>query len=93
MKKVKEEGNWICSGIPMMSDISISSKIKKLYEEHRALNKNKNKPNSDLLKREEFSEKLDNLFDISIPGVEENFMSDRLRDQEAREEDIRFLED
>ena len=93
MKKVKEEGNWICSGIPMMSDISISSKIKKLYEEHRALNKNKNKPNSDLLKKEEFSEKLDNLFDISIPGVEENLMSDRLRDQEAREEDIRFLED
>ena len=93
VKKVKEEGNWICSGIPMMSDISISSKIKKLYEEHRALNKNKNKPNSDLLKREEFSEKLDNLFDISIPGVEENLMSDRLRDQEAREEDIRFLED
>ena len=48
-----------------MSDLSISSKLKKLYDGHRALNKNRNKPNRDIVRREEFSEKLDDLFDIS----------------------------
>ena len=71
VKKVKEEGNWISSGIPIMSDLSISKKLKKLYDEHRALNKNKNKPNCDIVKREEFFEKIDKLFDISLPGVED----------------------
>ena len=93
VRKVKEEGNWICSGIPIMSDFGISSKLKKLYEEHRAISKNKKKPLSDLIKREEFSEKLDEMFDISIPGVEDRLEGDRLRDQEARDEDIRFLRD
>ena len=76
-----------------MSDFGISSKLKKLYEEHRAISKNKKKPLSDLIKREEFSEKLDEMFDISIPGVEDRLEGDRLRDQEARDEDIRFLRD
>ena len=62
---MKEEGNCICSGIHIMSDISISSKLKKHYDEHRALNKNRNKPNRDIVRREEFSEKLDDLFDSS----------------------------
>ena len=66
------------------------TKLKKLFDEHRALNKNKNKPNSDIIKREEFCEKIDNLFDISLPGVEDKLESDRLRDEEAKEEDIRF---
>ena len=57
VSKVKEEGNWIRAGLPIMSDLSISIKLKKLYEEHRALTKNKNKPNSDIVKREKFSEK------------------------------------
>ena len=43
-----------------------------------------------VLKRMEFSEKMDELFDISVPGVE---MMDRLRKEQAREEDIVFLED
>ena len=58
----------------------ISSKIKKLYEEHRALNKHKNKPTRDLIKREEFREKLDDMFDISIPGVEDRLEGDWLTD-------------
>ena len=76
-----------------MSDLSISIKLKKLYEDHRALTKNKNKPNSDIVKREKFSEKMDDLFDISIQAVEDHLEGDRLRDQDAREEDLRFLED
>ena len=93
VSKVKEEGNWIRAGLPIMSDLSISIKLKKLYEEHRALSKNKNKPNSDIVKREKFSEKMDDLFDISVQGVEDHLEGDRLRDQDAREEDLRFLED
>ena len=51
------------------------------------------KPNSNLLRREEFSENLDELFDVSIPGVEDMLEMDRLREEQAREEDLRFLAD
>ena len=56
---------------------------------YRALFKNKKNPNSDLINREEFSEKLEGLFDISVPGVEDRLEMDRLRD----EEDLKFLAD
>ena len=93
VSRVKNEGNWIRAGIPIMPDLAIVNKLKKLHEEHRALAKNKMKPNSNLLQREQFSEKLDNLFDISVPGVEEILEGDRLREEQAREEDLMFLAD
>ena len=76
-----------------MEDYSIFSKVNKLFEEQRAPAKNKTKPNSNLLRRAEFSEKLDELFDISIPGVEDMLEMDRMREEQAREEDLRFLAD
>ena len=93
VSKVKGEGNWLLSGIPIMGDLAIIKKVKKLNGQYRALDKNKKKPNSNLLKRMEFSEKLDELFDISVPGVENQLEVDRLREEQAREEDIRFLAD
>ena len=85
---MKSDGNWILSGIPILADLAILKKIKKLNDEYKALDKNKKKPNSDLFKREEFSEKMDGLFDISAPGVEARLEMDRLREEEAREEDL-----
>jgi hypothetical protein len=93
VNKVKTDGNWLLSGIPIIADLAIIKKLRKLNDEHRALVKNKKKPNSDLLKREEFSEKLDGLFDISVPEVEDRLEGDRLREEQAREEDLVFLQD
>ena len=45
------------------------------------------------MRRAEFSEKLDELFDISIPVVEDMLEMDRMREEQAREEDLRFLAD
>ena len=90
---VKNYGNWVKAGIPIINDLAILKKIKKLREDHRALAKNKKKPNSNLVQRELFSEKLDQLFDICVPDVEERLQVDRLRDQQARVEDLEFLED
>ena len=55
VSRVKTEGNWIRAGIPVLKDLAILCKVKKLQEEHRALFKNKMKPNSNLLQREHFS--------------------------------------
>ena len=93
VRKVKNDGNWVKAGIPIIDDLAIFKKIKKLREDHRALAKNKKKPNSNLVQRELFSEKLDQLFDICVPDVEERLQVDRLRDQQARVEDLKFLED
>ena len=41
----------------------------------------------------ELTEKLDGLFDISVPGVEDRLEMDWLREKEAREEDLMFLAD
>lgn len=87
------EGNWNSSGIPTIADLAIIKKIEKLNDQFKALDKHKKNPNRDLLKRMEFSEKMDELFDISVPGVEDKLVMDRLRKEQAREEDIIFLED
>ena len=41
VRKVKNDGNWVIAGIPIIDDLAILKKIKKLREEHRALAKNK----------------------------------------------------
>ena len=91
--KLKHEGRWIESGIPIMSDLAITRKIIKLNEEYKKLDKNKAKPNSDKLKREAFVKKLDTLFDISCSDSEDKIKMDRLRNKEAVVEDMRFLDD
>ena len=63
--KVKTAGNWIASGIPIISDHAIINKIKSLNNEFLVISKNKNKPKSDLKKREVFLSKVESLFDIS----------------------------
>ena len=70
VRKVKEEGNWIASGIEIISDYSISLRLKKLMDDFKALDKNKRKPNSDIAKREAFTTKLESLFDISDKNAE-----------------------
>ena len=59
--------SWrILSGIPIIGDLGILKKVKKLNDEYRALLKNKKNPNSAYQERG-VSEKLDGLFDTSVP--------------------------
>ena len=61
---------WNKSGIPRMSDQSISKKVLKLFDEWKLLLRNRNKTTSlQLDKREKFVEKLDTLFDIAYPDA------------------------
>ena len=41
VRKVKHDGRWLETGIPIISDLAISRKIKKLNEEFKGLDKNK----------------------------------------------------
>ena len=98
VRKVKSDGNWLASGIPIVNDYSISRKIKVLHDEYKIIEKNKSNLNSDIKKREAFSSKLNSLFDISSPDAEnkiekDKIEKDRLRGEYARVEDITFLED
>ena len=89
VRKVKVDGNWEASGLPIIDDYAISLKIKKLNEQFKNIDKNKKKPNSDIKKREIFSKNMSQLFDISVQNAEEKIRQDRLRDTEAQDEDIR----
>ena len=91
--KVKNDGRWLESGIPILSDRSISDKIVKLNQDYRFLIKHKSKPNADTVKREDFVTKLDSLFDISAPSALDRIKADRLRSEQAVVEDIQFLQD
>ena len=71
---------------------SILKKVKKLNQEHIILNK-KNNPKKNLLQRERFSEIMDELFDISVPEADSKLLGDRLRQEQAKEEDLEFLAD
>ena len=93
VRKVKTDGNWLASGLPIVSDWSITKKIKRLNDDFRAIEKNRNNPKSDLEKRALFSKKLDSLFDISTADAEVTIKMDRLRSDEAILEDINFLSD
>ena len=85
---------WNKSGIPRMSDQSISKKVIKLFEEWKLLQKHRNRTTTlELAKREKFMEKLDTLFDIASPDAVKILSSDRLRSAEARQADIDFYID
>jgi hypothetical protein len=43
--------------------------------------------------QKQFVDDSDKLFDISVPGIEDRIRGDRLRSQEARDEDLDFLSD
>ena len=67
VRKLKIEGNWLASGIPIMSDYAIAQKLVALNDDFKAVNKSKHKAKSD--KRDVFKKNLEALFDISSPDV------------------------
>ena len=93
VNRVKNEGNWVASGLPMVTDQSIMNKIVGLNEEFKALDKNKTKSGTNIAKREKFISKLNGLFDISAKDAINLIKNDRLRKDEDKNEDVAFLED
>ena len=91
VRKLKTDGNWLASGIRLISDVSIIRKVIKLNDEYKVINKNKRKPNSE--NRATFLKKLDALFDISAPEAEDTIDMDRLRSENDKVEDLVFLSD
>ena len=58
VRKIKTDGNWISSGIPIISDHAISNKIKALNADFIIINKHKNNPKSDTRKEQNLLLKL-----------------------------------
>ena len=69
-------------------------KVLQLDKDWKNMNKNKSKTSEAAKQsREKYKKSLDMLFDIAAPRAEEVLDTDRLRTDEAKEEDLQFLED
>ena len=92
---VKDDGHWIKSGIPLITDLAIKEKIIKLHKLYREkMMKHKGKQNSKSVdERLSFSESVDNIFDIAAPNAEDLIQKDKLRPPEDKADDIAFLKD
>ena len=86
--------SWLMSGLPVIKDQNITRKILKIFERHRTLVKSKPKQTKcEDQKREAFKEEMSSLFDISAADVVAQINKDRLRSEEAKTEDLSFLDD
>jgi len=82
----------------IVSGSAVRDKMLKLQQKYSNLTKlkslNWNSSLGNFTKiQEEFIEESNKLFDISVPKFEEKIRSDRLRSQEAKDEDIQFFLD
>ena len=85
---------WTRSGIPRVSDFTITKYVLRLHEEWKNLRKKQNQTSTaELGKREIFLQKLESLFDIASPDAIKILESDRLRTAEATQADIDFYLD
>ena len=90
--KMKTEGYWLESGLPITSDQTITNKVLKILDTQRAVTKHKNITScSAELKRNNFKTVLNSLFDISKPNCLDIINQDRLRSEEAKIEDIDIM--
>ena len=91
---IKEEGHWLESGLPIVSDYAIFTKVEKLFKDHQNLSKTKSRQTpTEISKREKYSGVLDNLFDITQSEWENILKMDKCRSEEAKMEDKAFLDD
>ena len=85
---------WDQAKIPTLAIKNSVKKLENLFHEWRELQKNKSRNTpSAIQKRDEFIEKLPQLFDISAENWEKMILSDKSRSEEAKAEDICFLPD
>ena len=92
--KLKNEGHWTESGLPIITDYAIYLKVEKLFKEYQSLLKNKSRQTPvEIQKRDLYREKLNSLFDILSKDGEDNIKHDKCRSMEAKSEDLKFYED
>ena len=91
---VKYEGAWDKTGIVMKTDQSIGRQVRGLFSDWQSMNKAKSKTSLAAEEsRNKFKLKLTETFDASHPEAEEIIQKDRLRDDQQKYEDIKFLHD
>ncbi|XP_065644916.1 uncharacterized protein LOC136075487 [Hydra vulgaris] len=83
------------AGIPFINtDKHIREKIVDLEKKRKDLNKHRNRLSTNLvLKREQFSRMLEEVFDVSQKNCEGIIMKDKTKDIKTRREDADFLND
>ena len=85
---------WDMAKIPSMTVQNAKKKLEKLFNKWIWLQKSEKKQgDKDIQNRKEFSDNLGILFDIACPAWENKITTDRIKSNEEREEDLRFLLD
>ena len=91
---LKLDGNWLKSGLKMMSDKSIVDKAMKLNDRHVKINKQKHlQTPKEIAKRTIFKADMMKLFDIADKNLISGIKADLMRSDEAKQEDIDFYLD
>ena len=92
--KVKYDGHRAESGLPVIKDQNILGKVLKIYDTKQKLTKNKSRQSStEDSKRIKFKVEMESILDISAPDIIEKIEKDRLRSEQAKQEDMDFLMD
>ena len=90
--------SWLLSGLPLKKDKAIGIQITKIYTEwkNRCKDKGKSKVAGNIAvsaKDKKFIEDSNKVFDISVPNVRTVIAQDRLRSEEAKQNDLDFIKD
>ena len=85
---------WYLAKLPYIVMKNAVKKLEDLFNRWRLLQKSqKRMTDKEVQNRKEFTDQLDLLFDIACPSWEKEISADRLKDEEEKEEDLRFLVD
>ena len=91
---LKLNGNWLKSGLPFVSDSAIVERVMRMNERHVKLSSQKHlQTPMEISRRSSFKEDMLKLFDISPKNCIDILRADKLRSEEAVEEDVTFYLD
>ena len=70
---------WKMAGFQTVTMSRVQIHVKKVVEEYKGVNKNRSRTSqTEVKKRENYQDKIKNLFDIATPGLEEILQKSRL---------------
>ena len=86
---------WEMAAFPTLTDTNIRLKLKKLLENYRMQQRDKNKTSEAAkVKRTKFEGEIKKLFNIACPDIEKKLSTDRIRKNlNVVEEDLKFYQD
>ena len=83
-----KQDSWTKSGVPMKSDKSIAAQISKVHQAWQRLLTNLGTTSK---KEEEFARAAKKVMDFSAQDAKTQILKDRLRSEQAKQEDLAFL--